>query len=138
MAEGNDPVMAEVMNLLESEPSSTPDAGVVSVITQPGPDIPALREQLSILVSTGKANEAIGKHLTHEEVNRLTYKEVQKYYKRYETYVGAKTTETIVDSFLSLYTRTAGMFAPIKDVEALQNDLHHQQRAIHLRWKSCV
>ena len=118
-----DPVIAEVMNLLEAEPSSTLDADVVSAITQPGPDIPAPREQLAIPVFTGKAKEAIGVHLTHEEVKRLTDKGVQKYYKRYETYVGAKTTETSVDSFLSLYTRAVGMFAPIKDVEVLQNDL---------------
>ena len=47
MAEGNDPVMAEVMNFLEVEPASWPAVA-------PGPDIPALREQLAILVSTGK------------------------------------------------------------------------------------
>ena len=47
MAETNeDPVMAEVMNLLEAEPCQQ--------TAQPGPDIPALCEQLAILVSTGK------------------------------------------------------------------------------------
>ena len=35
MAEENDPVMAEVMSLLEVEPASSP---------APGPDISALRE----------------------------------------------------------------------------------------------
>ena len=123
MAEAEDLAMAEVMELLEAEPSSTPDAGVVGAITQPGPDIPALREQLAILVSTGKAKEAIGKNLTHDEVKRLTDKEVERFYKRYETFVGAKTTETIVDSFVSLFTRGIGMLAPIKDVEALKKDL---------------
>ena len=125
------------MNLLEAEPSSKPEADVVSV---PGPDIPALHEHLAILLSTGKSKEAIGVHLAHEEVKRLTDKDVQKYYKRHETYVGAKTTETFVDTFLAVYTRAVGMFAPI--IEALQNDqkkrLHHQQRVVHLRWKSCV
>ena len=58
-----DPVIrAELMNLLETEPSSAP-AG--EVITLPGPDISALREQLAILVSTGKAREANGVQLTH-------------------------------------------------------------------------
>ena len=113
----------ELMNLLEAEPSSAPDAGVVSALTQPGPDIPALREQLAILVSTGKAKEAIGQNLTHEEVKRLTDKDVQKYYKRYETYVGAKTTEASVGSVVSLFTRLLGMFVPIKDINALNKDL---------------
>ena len=40
MSEQNDPVMAEVMALLESEPANE---------RAPGPDIPALREQLAIL-----------------------------------------------------------------------------------------
>ena len=46
-----------------------------------------------MLVLTGKAKEAIGVQLTHEQVKRLSDKDVQKYAKRYEIYVGAKTTE---------------------------------------------
>ena len=67
-----------------------------------GPNIPALREQLAVLVSTGKSKEAIGVQLTHEQLKRLTDKEVEKYYKRYETFVGSKTTESMVDSLLTL------------------------------------
>jgi len=82
MAERNDPVMAEVMSLLEAEASSAPAGGVVSTR---GPDIPDLSEKLAILVSTGKSKEIIGVPLTHEQVKRLSDKEVEKYYKRYET-----------------------------------------------------
>jgi len=76
--------MAEVRALLESEPANVP---------APGPDIPALREQRAILVSTGKCKEAIGVNLTHDQVKRLDDKDVMKHHKRYETYVGAKTTK---------------------------------------------
>jgi len=48
---------------------------------------------------------------------------VEKYYKRYETYVGAKTTKTFVDSCILLYTRGVGMFLLINGIEALQKDL---------------
>ena len=116
MAEQNDPAMAEVMALLKCEPSSAP----VEVL---GPDIPAHREQLAVLVSTGKCKEAIGVILTHDQVKRLNDKDVIKYCKRYETYVGAKTTETLIDSFLSLSTRALGWAVKIKDVGALQNEL---------------
>jgi len=61
-------LFAEVMNLLEAEPSSGSEGGVVPALTTPGPDIPALHEQLAVLVSTGKAKEAIGVQLTHDEV----------------------------------------------------------------------
>ena len=92
MAEQNDPAMAEVVALLESEPANAPAA-------VPGPDIPALREQLAILVSTGICKEAIGVNLAHDQVKRSDDKDVMKHYKRYETYVGAKTTETLIEAF---------------------------------------
>ena len=65
MAEENEAVMAEVMNLLEAKPAAALPVR---------PDIPALREQLAILVSTGKCKEAIGVNLTHEQVKRLDEK----------------------------------------------------------------
>ena len=114
MAEEN--VMEEVMNLLEAEPTSSPTA-------VPGPDIPAHREQLAILVSTGKCKEAIGVNLTHDQVKRLDDKDVIRHYKRYETYVGAKTTETLIDSFLSFSTKALGWVVKIKDADALHNEL---------------
>ena len=100
--------MAEVMNLLEAEPTSSPASA-------PGPDIPAVHEQLVILVSTGKCKEAIGVNLTHDQVKRLEDKDVMKHYKRYETYVGAKTTETLTESFLSFATKALSMVVRIKD-----------------------
>ena len=106
--------MSEVMKLLESEPAPA---------ALPAANIPKLREQLAILVSTGKCKEAIGKNLTHEDVRRLDEKDVMKYYKRYETYVGAKTTETLIDSFLGFFTKALGLVVKLKDSEALQNEL---------------
>ena len=103
-------VMAEVMNLLEVEPA--PSALPAAL---PATNIPELREQLAILVSTGKCKEAIGVNLTHEQVRRLDEKEVMKHYKRYETYVGAKTTETLIDSFLSFSTKALGLVVKLKD-----------------------
>ena len=114
MAEEN--VMDDVMSLLEAEPTTSPAAA-------PGPDIPAHREQLAILVSTGKCKEAIGVNLTHDQVKRLDDKDVIRHYKRYETYVGAKTTETLIDSFLSFSTKALGWVVKIKDVDALHNEL---------------
>ena len=112
MAEEN--MMAEVMNLLEAEPAPA---------ALPAADIPALRKQLAILVSTGKCKEAIGVNLTHEQVRRLEDKDVMRHYKRYETYVGAKTTETLIESFLSFSTKALSLVVRLKDAEALQNEL---------------
>ena len=107
-------VMAEVMNLLEAEPAPA---------TLPAIDIPALREQLAILVSTGKCKETIGVNLTHEEVRRLEDKDVIRHSKRYEAYVGARTTETLIESFLTFSVKALGWAVNLKDTEALQNEL---------------
>ena len=107
-------VMADVRNLLEAEPAPA---------ALPADDIPALREQLAILVSTGKCKEAIGVNLTHEQVRRLDAKDVMRHYKRYEAYVGSKTTETLIESFLAFSIKALGLVVELKDSEALQNEL---------------
>ena len=111
MAKENDPV-AEVMAMLEAEPTSSP-----------AHDIPALREQLVVLVSTGKCKEAIGVNLTHDQVKRLEDKDVMRHIKRYEAHVGAKTTETLIESFLAFSVKALSMAVKIKDSSALQNEL---------------
>jgi len=123
--DGEDVLLTEVTNLLEAKPSSGSEGGAVLALTTPGPDISALREQLAVLVSTGKAKEAIGVQLTHEQVKRLSDKDVEKYTKRYETYVGSKTTESLIDSFIFLATKVVGMTINIKDIDAYQKELRN-------------
>lgn len=62
-------------------------------------------------------------NLTHEQVRRLEDKDVMKHCKRYETYVGARTTETLIESFLSFSTKALSLVVRLKDTEALQNKL---------------
>ena len=83
----------------------------------------AYSDKLSALVSTGKAKEAIGVQLTHEQVKRLSDKDVEKFTKLYETYVGSKTTETLMDSFIFVVTKAVGLFVNIKDIEVYQKEL---------------
>jgi len=111
-----DPAIEEVMSLLETEPISGP-------VILPSVNIPALREQLAVLVSTGRCKEAIGTNLTQEQVRRLDEKDVIKYNKRYETYVGSKTTDSLIDNFLSLAIKGAGTVLKINDANALKNAL---------------
>ena len=50
-------------------------------VSLPGNNIPEQHEKLAVLVSTGKCNEAIDTQLTHDQVKRLTYKDVENYYR---------------------------------------------------------
>ena len=108
-------VFNEVLDLLEAEPTAG-ESNPVESLTR----IPALREQLAVLVSTGKSKEAIGVEFTHEQLKRVTDKDVEKYSKRYETYVGSKTTDSLIDSFIFLVSNAIGMTVKIKDVDAYQ------------------
>ena len=110
----------DIMEFLEAEP--TPDSlGLASLA--PGNDIPAKREKLAVLVSTGKAKEAVGVQLTHDQVKRLSDNDVEKYHKRQEAYIGSKTTESLIDSLLMLFSKGLGMVVKVDDIEKLQQDL---------------
>ena len=95
----------EVMQMLEAEPVDTTSSNPLV-----DDQIPAQREKLAVLVSTGKSKEAIGGQLTHDQVKRLSDKDVQKYSKRYEAYIGNKTTESLIDSAFMLYMLWHGCF----------------------------
>ena len=106
--------MDEVLALLETEPTNAPE---------PAADTTAHREQLAILVNTGKCKEAIGVNLSQAQVRQLDNKDVMKYHKRYETYVGSKTSESMIDNFLTLSIKAVGLAVKIDDADALKNEL---------------
>ena len=76
-----------------------------------------------MLVTTGKAKEAIGVQLTHEQFKRLSDKDVEKYAKRYQGFVGYKTTDSLIDSAIFRLTKAVGMAVDIDDVQAYQREL---------------
>ena len=115
-------ISQEIAELLEATPSSSPQSSFLEPFA--GADnTAAKREKLAVLVSTGKSKEAIGVQLTHDSVKRLSDKEVEKYIKRYESYVGNKTTESLVDAVVMLVTKGVGMVVPLDDVKELQKEL---------------
>jgi len=116
MAEQNDPVMDDVMALLEAESAIAPGPA-------PTTNIPALREELAKLVSSGKCKEAIGVNLSQAQVHQLDPKDVMKYHKRYEIYVGGKTTDSMIDNFLTLLIKAVNQVVGIDDADALKNEL---------------
>lgn len=71
----------------------------------------------------GKTKEALSTQLSHEQVKRLSGKDVKKFFKRHEAYLSGKTTETLIQSFFMLTRKAIDMVIKVDDVEALQNDL---------------
>ena len=113
--------MKDVMNLLETEPSSESDH----------------REQLAILVASGNCKEFLGVEFTQEQIKRLTKKDVEKYFKRYEASLSSKTCDAIVDTFIQLSCRTLSYFLPIDREKLLNNfeeGFYGQKRTLYNRW----
>ena len=107
-------IFAELNNLLEAEPSSSQIGSVTG--------IPELREELALLVVMGKAKEALGKNLTHKEVQCLSNSDVKKYAQRYKAFLGARTNKSLTDSVIFLGVEAIGKVLPIKDKAALRQD----------------
>ena len=97
------------------------DIDELLVPTQLGED--DLKEQLNILVSSGRSKEMVGKELTHEEVKKLSEAEVKKYHKRYEAALATKTTDAVAQSAMGLAAKLLGYAFPIDNIDDLQRDL---------------
>ena len=95
----------DVMGILETEPSSESDH----------------REQLAILVASGNCKEMIGVQLTQEQIKRLSEKDVETFFKRYEASLSSKTFDAIVDTFIQLSCRTLAYFLPLDQDNLLNN-----------------
>ena len=67
--------ITNVISVLEAEPSS--DANY--------------REQLAVLVASGKAKEMIGISLTQDQVKKLSEQGVKTYFQRYGAFLSSKT-----------------------------------------------
>ena len=100
--------IADVMNILEAEPSSEIDH----------------REQLAVLVASGKAKEMTGVDLTQDQVKRLNERDVERYFRRYETSLSSKTCDAMVDTFLQLSCRLISHFLRV-DQNRLLKDLNY-------------
>ena len=112
----------KVMQMLEAQPVDTTSATLLVPFANDN-QIPAQREKLALLVSAGKPKEAIGVQLTHDQVKRLSDKDVQKYSKKYEAYIDNKTTDSLIDSAIMLFSKGVGMAVSIDDVKELQKEL---------------
>ena len=69
----------EVMQMLEATPDSSKPSDFPVLL--PANNVPEQREKLAVLVSTGNSKEALRAQLSHEQLKRLSDKEVEKIYK---------------------------------------------------------
>lgn len=117
------PAMEDIIREMELEaaPALSPLEGQITEGSTS--EAAAHREQLAILVASGKPKEFVGVNLTHDDVKKLPEKDVEKYYKRYVAARNSRMNDAIIDSFLKLTSKAVGWALPIDDIEKLHHDL---------------
>ena len=90
-------------------------------------DVEYQKESLVILASLGTTKEYLGVEMSLEKIHKLTDKEVEKYFNRYQKVAGQKMANGLVDSAISTATKVISCFLPIDDTEELCYDLRNDE-----------
>ena len=81
------------------------------------------QESLAILAALGTTKEYLGVDMSLGDVKKLSVKDVEKYYNRYQAVLGKKINGGLVDSSLQLISKVISYMVPVDDIEALCKDL---------------
>ena len=81
------------------------------------------RESLSILASLGTTKEFLGVEMSLGDIKKLSIKDVEKYYLRYQTILGKQLSSSLVDSAVLAASKAVSMVVSIDDTEQLYQDL---------------
>ena len=81
------------------------------------------RESLSILASLGTTKEFLGLEMSLGDVKKLSTKDVEKYYLRYQTILGKQLSSCLVDPAVLAASKAVSMVVSIDDTEQLYQDL---------------
>ena len=90
--------------------------------TPPDDEVESKREALSILACLGATKEYTGTDMDFKDTLKLSDKDVDKYYKRYQVVSGKKIADGLVDSSFQLIAQVVGKFVNIDDQDALVRD----------------
>ena len=81
------------------------------------------RESLAILVSLGTAKDYLGINMSLGDVKKLSLKDVEKYYYRYQSILGKQVTGGLVENALKLASKVISNVISIDDTNALHSDI---------------
>ena len=90
-------------------------------------DVEYQKESLVILASLGTTKEYLGVEMSLEKIHKLSDKEVEKYFNRYQKVAGQKMANGLVDSAISTATKVISCFLPMDDTEELCYDLQNDE-----------
>ena len=86
-------------------------------------DLEIKQESLAILAVLGTTKEYTGVDMSLGDVKKLSERDVEKYFNRYQSVMGKKINGGLIDSSLQLVSKVISYLLPVDDIEALCNDL---------------
>ena len=86
-------------------------------------DLEIKQESLAILAVLGSTKEYMGVDMSLGDVKKLSEKDVEKYFNRYQAVMGKKISGGVVDSSLQLISKIISYLVPVDDIDALCKDL---------------
>jgi len=90
-------------------------------------DVEEKREQLCILQVLGTIDQYTGIKMSLGDVKKLSAKDVDKHFSRYQAVLGNKLTSGLVDAALELAVGLASYVVPIDDNKELCDDLQKNE-----------
>ena len=111
--------------------SPEPEQGVVNGLrnlvlpanTDADTDIEEKRESLAILASLGTAKDYLGVQMSLGDVKKLSNKDVEKYYYRYQSILAKQVTGGLVENVIKLASKVVSNVVSIDNENALSDDL---------------
>ena len=86
-------------------------------------DLESKRESLSIFASLDTTKEFLGVEMSLGDIKKLSTKDVEKYYLRYQTILGKRLSSSLVDSAVLAASKAVSLVVSIDDTDQLYQDL---------------
>ena len=83
------------------------------------------KQDLEILVATGKTKDFLGKIITYNDLEVMSEKEILKFFRIYQSALAVRVNDTFGKIALKSYAKLASWVLPIDDVEDLYIDLRN-------------
>ncbi|EDO41662.1 predicted protein [Nematostella vectensis] len=115
--------MASIEDYMEEEPESKGGSRGEPLED----DVEVKRESLAILASLGTTKEFLGVDMSLGDIKKLSAKDVEKYFVRYQTVLGKQVTDGLVESALQAVSQVISYVVPVDDTEALSKDLQNDE-----------
>jgi len=123
-----DPEEDKILNILGfDDATSTTKNG--SKLLKPDVQLPEefekYKHELKIIVANGTVKNFIGRHLTYEELDALSPKQLKKYYQLYTEKKNAMLAYSLSDSLVDGITILVSKAISIDDIDSYRNDLNN-------------